>query len=270
MKKFIVKSLLIFSPFLVAIAIEVFVLPIDFFTFRVYEALRMKCLPGKFYPNMEITKIEEGDSAAHTRFAYKRKVTWITDRYGYRKQNTNREKHEIVIIGDSHTVGSGLTQEDILSEVLEKRLRAGVYPLAPASLSTLLKDSRFKRHPPDIVILERKEIRIPLLPPVKVSAKKTPTALERQLGEIEDRLENWICGNRFNQVAKVYLDRICKENMLFYLRASLRRLGASPSNNSISTKDGFVSFVQGAKVNEDVSKDQFDKDVTSSRPIMKY
>jgi hypothetical protein len=31
MKKFIVKSLLILSPFLVAIAIEVFVLPVDFF-----------------------------------------------------------------------------------------------------------------------------------------------------------------------------------------------------------------------------------------------
>jgi len=30
MKKFIVKSLLIFSPFLVAIAIEVFVFPVDF------------------------------------------------------------------------------------------------------------------------------------------------------------------------------------------------------------------------------------------------
>src|SRR5208337_1276775 len=101
----------------------------------------------------------------------------------------------------------------------------GVYPLAPANLSTLLKDSRFKHHPPDIVILERKEIGIGVLPPVKVSAKKTPTALERQLSEIGDRLENWICDNRFIQVAKVYLDRIGKENMLFYLRASLRRPG---------------------------------------------
>jgi hypothetical protein len=56
---------------------------------------------------MEITKIEEEDLAAYTRFAYKRKVTWITDRYGYRKQNTNRDKYKIVIIGDSMTVGGG-------------------------------------------------------------------------------------------------------------------------------------------------------------------
>jgi len=56
---------------------------------------------------MQITKIEERNLTAHTRFAYKRKATWITDRYGYRKQNTNRGKYEIVIIGDSMTVGGG-------------------------------------------------------------------------------------------------------------------------------------------------------------------
>jgi hypothetical protein len=56
---------------------------------------------------MEITKIEEGGLAAHTRFAYKRKVTWFADRYGYRRQNTNRDKYEMVIIGDSMAVGVG-------------------------------------------------------------------------------------------------------------------------------------------------------------------
>ena len=80
---------------------------------------------------MEITKIEEGDLAHHTRFAIKKKVKWMTDRYGYRKQNTDRKKHEVVIIGDSNIAGSGLTQEEILSEVLEEQLKDSVYPYAP-------------------------------------------------------------------------------------------------------------------------------------------
>ena len=143
MRKFLAKSTLFLLPFVLAIGIELFILPIDFFTFRVWEALVIRkyrnSLPGQFYPNMEVTKIEEGDMAHHTKFAYKRKVKWITDRYGYRKQNTNRSKHQVVIIGDSNIAGSGLTQEDILSEVLEKKLKVGVYPLSPGRLGYLFK-----------------------------------------------------------------------------------------------------------------------------------
>ncbi len=40
MKKFILESLLIFGPFLVAIAIEVFVLPVDFFSFEFGRRLK--------------------------------------------------------------------------------------------------------------------------------------------------------------------------------------------------------------------------------------
>ena len=171
MKKFVLKSVLFLIPFLAAIGIELFVLPIDFFTFRVWEALVIRkyhnILPGQFYPNMEITKMEEGDLAHHTKFTYKRKAKWITDRYGYRKQNTNRVKNEVVIIGDSNIAGSGLTQEDILSEVLERKLKVGVYPISPGSLDTFLKERRFKKDPPDIVIISSVERFIFYLPPVK-------------------------------------------------------------------------------------------------------
>ena len=269
MKKFIVKTFLIFLPFLAAIGIELFVLPIDFFTFRVWESLRVeKFLKGKFYPNKEITRIEEGDLAPHTRFAYKRKVTWITDRYGYRKQNTNLVRQEIVIIGDSHTVGSGLTQEDILSEVLEKKLRVGVYPYAPASLKTFLKDRRFRLNLPDVIIIARIEISIcDDLPPVKVSTDKASTQLEKQLFEIEDRFENLIFDNRFAQFFGECLDRIYKENMLYSLRARLRRIGSSYSRamyppNSIATKDGIVLFAEGARANREVSKGHLDRAIS--------
>jgi alginate O-acetyltransferase complex protein AlgJ len=269
MKKFVLKSVLFLIPFLAAIGIELFVLPIDFFTFRVWEALVIRkfrnILPGEFYPNMEITKIEEGDLAHHTKFTYKRKVKWYTDQYGYRKQNTNRGKNEVVIIGDSNIAGSGLTQEDILSEVLEKKLRVSVYPISPASLETFLKERRFLSNPPDIVIISSVERFIFYLPPVKVRSKKISTKLKAQIREIGYRLRNQISGNRFIQCVGVYLDRIYKANMLQYLRASLRRIGSSHSetifSRSVSSKYGPVFFLQGADANKDVPKDQFDKAV---------
>lgn len=269
MKRFLAKSTLFLLPFVLAIGIELFVLPIDFFTFRVWEALVIRkyrnILPGEFYPNMEITKIEEGDLAHHTEFTYKRKVKWYTDRYGYRKQNTNRKKHEVVIIGDSNIAGSGLTQEDILSEVLEKKLKVSAYPVSPASLDTFLKERRFRSDPPDIVIISSVERFVFYLPPVKIRSKKISTKLKTRIREIGYRLRNQISGNRFIQCIGVYLDRIYKANMLQYLRATLRRIGSSHSqtisSNSVSSKHGPVFFLQGASANKDIPKDQFDKAV---------
>ena len=214
MKKFVLKSTLFLIPFLAAIGIELFVLPIDSFTFRVWEALVIRkyrnILPGEFYPNMEVTKIEEGDMAHHTKFTYKRKVKWVTDRYGYRKQNTNRNKHEVVIIGDSNIAGSGLTQEDILSEVLEKRLKVSVYPISPASIDTFLKERRFENTPPDIVIIASVERFIFYLSPFKVSSQKVPTGFKKQIREVRHRFKDQIEGNWLIQSVGISLDRIYK------------------------------------------------------------
>jgi hypothetical protein len=270
MKKFLAKSTLFLLPFALTIGTELFILPIDFFTFRVWEALVIRkfrnILPGEFYPNMEITKIEEGDLAHHTKFTYKRKVKWITDRYGYRKQDTNRVKNEVVVIGDSNIAGSGLTQEDILSEVLERKLKVGVYPISPGSLGSFLKERRFKKDPPDIVIISSVERFIFYLPPLKDTSKKISSKLRSQIREIGYRLRNQISGNRLIQCVGVYLDRIYKANMLQYMRASLRRMIESSDSQTInpdrfSSKYGPVFFLQGADANKDVSKDQFDKAV---------
>jgi len=267
MKKFVFKSVLFLVPFLVAIGIELFVLPIDFFTFRVWEALVIRkyrnILPGEFYPNMEITKIEEGDLAHHTRFTHKRKVRWVTDRYGYRKQNTNRSRHEVVVIGDSNIAGSGVTQEDILSEVLEKKLGMSVYPISPGSLDTFLRERRFQRDPPNIVIISSVERFMFSLPPVKVTSKNVSTKLRIVIRDIGYRLRNQISGSHLIQFVGVSLDRIYKANMLQYLRASLRRMGPSDSgaipSGSVSSKYGPVFFLQGADANKDVPKDRLDQ-----------
>lgn len=259
MKKFVLKFVLFLLPFSAAIGIELFILPIDIFTFRVWEAVEVmkyrRMFPGLLYPNMEITKIEEGDLAAHTRFAVKKKVKWLTDRYGYRKQNTDLEKHKIVIIGESNIAGSGLTQKEILSEVLENQLKVSVYPYAPApvgGISSFLKDDRFIENSADIVVfarIEREILDLSSLRPVKHN--KLSSEFKRQIQQ-----------NRMIQSFSIQLDRLSKMVMLHYFRASLRRGISGPGylgTEPISSPYGPIFFIQGGGANEDVPKEKMDK-----------
>src|SRR4030042_2635750 len=175
MRRFIVKLILFLSPFFLVLLIELFVLPLDYFTFRVWEAVVVRkfknILPGPFYPNREITKMEEGDLGHHFRFALRRRVKWGTDCYGFRKKNMDVRRHPVVIVGESNIAGSSLTQEEILSEVLEKRLNVSVYPYAPVGgINSFLKDKRFIENFPDILIftrVERELLDLPILKPPK-------------------------------------------------------------------------------------------------------
>lgn len=259
MKKFLFRLFLFLVPFLAALWLELFILPIDFFTFRVWEAAVVKeyrrLLPGPFYPNLEITKLEDRDLAHHTEFAEKRKVTWMLDPFGYRKQETGRRYHPIVVVGDSNVAGSGLTQEEMFSEVLEKKLQVSTYPFSPGSINGFLSDKRFLRAPPKIVILGSIEREITNLRP--------PRKLKKSSSRLQDWLRTWIVENRSVQSLGILLDRFYKMNMLYYWRASLRRL-IRPRRTRFETvpsPDGPVFFLQGARANEVVPKDQFQKAV---------
>jgi len=254
MKKFAFRFVLFLSPFILAIAIELFVLPIDFFTFRVWEAVLVKnfrkFLPGPFYPNMKIEKIEEGDLAHHKIFAVKKKVVWEIDQYGYRKKNTDRSKHEIVIIGESNIAGSSLTQKDMLSELLEEKLNVSVYPLAPVTITAFFKKKRFINHPPDIAIFASIERLIPYIEMPKLPRKKKSNALV-------SKLENKIEDNRFFQSIAVFLDRLSKGNMLNYLRAGLRRI-VSNSRDTPPRRNPLL-FLNGKPIIPAITKDHFDR-----------
>ena len=203
------------------VSIELFILPIDFFTFRVWEALLIKefrsILPGHFYPRMEITKLETGgDLAHHTPFAIPKRVKWMTDRYGYRKKDAERIKPQVVIIGDSNIAGLGLTQKEMLSEVLEDRLKVPVYPYAPVgSINTFLKDLRFKKDRPKIVIVSFIEKDILNMPFPKLPQKREGLL---PFYEWRDELKQ----TRWVQSSGVLLDRLSKMNMLNYARARIR------------------------------------------------
>jgi hypothetical protein len=239
------------------VSVELFVLPIDFFTFRVWEALLIKefrsILPGHFYPRMEMTKLETGgDLAHHTPFAIPKRVKWMTDRYGYRKKDLEGIKPQVVIIGDSNIAGHGLTQKEMLSEVLEDQLKVPVYPYAPVgSINTFLKDLRFKKDRPKIVIVSLIERDILNMPFPKLPQKREGL-LPFYEGRDELKQTKWV------QSAGVLLDRLFKMNMLNYARARIRNTAVMDFHH-FSSKFGPMFFVQGEAANKEVSNEDFHK-----------
>ena len=194
-----------------ALVIELFVLPIHQFTFRVWESLAVKrsfgVLKGQFYPNVEVQKAEEGDLAYYTHCAVKKDVTWFTDTYGYRKASSRVKRYPLVIVGDSNIAGSSLSQEELLSEVLEKKLGKSVYPLAGERLRALFQHDFLKKNLPDIVILESIERDIPDgLSPLKRADVQRSSRIDKA-GEA-------MRTNPILQNIAIVLDRIFKEHLV--------------------------------------------------------
>jgi lysophospholipase L1-like esterase len=202
---------------------------------------------------MEIAKLETGgDLAHHTPFAIPKRVKWMTDRYGFRKKDLEGTKPRVVIVGDSNILGSRLTQEEMFSEVLEERLKVPVYPYAPVgSINAFLKDSRFERQPPEIVILSIVERNI-----IDLSAAKQPK--KRVGGQFFFKWRDRFQEIRWVQVAGVFLDRLCKMNMLHYVRA---RIGKGPVEvfRPVPSRFGPMYFLQGEAANREVPEDRFEK-----------
>lgn len=258
MRKFILKAFLFACPFLFMIGIELFALPVDFFTFRIWEAVLIRkvhsIFPGHFYPLMELTKLEtRGDLARHTPFANPKKVKWITDRYGFRKRDREGMKPAIVIVGDSNIAGQALSQEEMLSEVLEEKLKVPVYPYAPVgSINTFLKDLRFRKDPPQTVILsyiERDILHMPFPKPRRTERFPAFYEWRERVRQIR-----WV------QSTGVLIDRLFKMNMLNYVRSKI--------GNTVSlgfcyfpSKFGLMLFVQGETANRAVSSERLGKTV---------
>jgi len=250
MKKLLGKIILFSAPFFLLLAMEL-CLPIDYFTFRAWEALTVSwhhdrfsiCLPGPFYPDVKLTKIEEGDLGHHTPYAEKKLVTWETDTYGYRKKPKPGALPRIVIVGDSTIAGSGLTQEATLSETLGSVLGVDVYPLAPADMNVFLRDERFTGGPAEVVILAAIERNIVLLPLLKPKEERYGPFLE----------------NRLIRRIAILLNRIRKMNMYYFVRA---RRSQTPRHVY-----GGMLFWQGDEANREIPKNQYEKAV---RTIASY
>ncbi|MBX0332458.1 hypothetical protein K3G39_04330 [Pontibacter sp. HSC-14F20] len=165
-KRLFKKLLLLVLPFVLWPIIEAVVLPMNFFTFRIWETISVnsvRLMSGPFYPKMHLHMEEEGELAPRTPYAEKKQVEWYTDPYGYRNRDT---KAEVLLIGDSNITGAKLSQEETLAEVLEKQLGKEVYSFAPATVNRFLGTKRFEENPPEMVVVSSIERRIPELPAV--------------------------------------------------------------------------------------------------------
>lgn len=207
------KLALAAAPLLALLVIEAFVMPLDFCTFRCWEALSVRSIkwafPGPFYPNQQLSRVEEGDLGHGTKYAVSRQVTWVTDEYGFRnRESRDVGELDVVIVGDSFVAGTGLTQDQILPEVLEREHGFKSYGFAPANMKHFLRDPRFSKSLPKIVIL--------------AIAERSLSRLS-SIVEPSTEIQKWAehLGSRYPSIAEP-LDRILSPCLPFYAQALIR------------------------------------------------
>lgn len=138
MKKFLVSLLVFLIPIILLMVTEV-VLPPNFFAFRPWEALKYSTTVAtycQFYPSETVEMDAVGDLRHHTPKAVVRRELWITDKIGYRN-DAFVEEADVLIIGDSFIAGTGISQEDLLSNRLKAKFgkELKVYNMAPSSFT---------------------------------------------------------------------------------------------------------------------------------------
>jgi alginate O-acetyltransferase complex protein AlgJ len=157
MKTLLRNSILFAAPFLLFLGIELFVLPIDAFTFRVWEAATISgnFLKGAFLPFLHIEKIESGDRRLPN--GPTKRVEWFTDGFGYRNRLRPIARFDVVAIGDSNIVGTFLDQPNTFAETLERSCGCTVYNHAysgPGDFLNYLRQERFAKFPPKLVFYD--------------------------------------------------------------------------------------------------------------------
>jgi len=216
MKTLIGKFLALAAPFVIAVAIELFVLPIDFFTFRVWEALlfhdsRVRPVTGGFYPDKHVIKSEKADQLGF-RDQNPKLVEWFTDAYGFRNRPevAQHSQFDIVIIGDSNIVGSYLDQKDTIAEVLARKCRCLTYSYGSGSKRLFFSDPRFKTNSPRVIIAEAR--------PGELYQKEV---VEQVYGNGDALTSQEMPISDLPVAIAVLVDRVLKANMLEFVRSRL-------------------------------------------------
>ncbi|MGE0636657.1 MAG: hypothetical protein AB7G44_13075 [Bacteroidia bacterium] len=240
MKAFL-KHFVLFSAILcIPIVVELFILPLDFGTFRCWEALSVNKYPdyfyGSLYPNSTLLKTEVGDLAHHTQFARQKTVFFKTDKYGFRNTSFIK-KPKVLIIGDSFTWGGGLDQDDIISSVLNRDYPdVSSYNIAPANFNLFIKmlNTNIIEKPEMLVFscVERNIFEDYFLPEIGQYDKKVTPLNKRS---------EYLC---------ILLDRIGKKNMWNNFSARLKKSHGSGLQSPIN-KDIF--FYQGSHVTTSIN-----------------
>lgn len=269
---FLLKLMLFIAPFALALAAETFVFPIDAFSFRSWEALSVsgnkwinQFFAGMpFYPSRRLERQETGDLGHHTIYAEVKHVVWETDPWGFRNGSDAGGIYDVVIVGDSFTVGTGLSNEGMLSTQLEQSTGLRTYAYAPSTVKELLDEERFRTRPRPTVVFQflEKELLFKIMwleevLPVDAAdatdARRTPGAVGQA----------WYA-------ALTVLDRYCKGAMLLSTRARLRDRVSSAVHEALGRKyvkapeatvgeDGKTLFLLGSEANQVLAQNIIDR-----------
>jgi hypothetical protein len=124
--------------------------------FRAWERLYDRD-SRRFLPSRQIEMVEMGDLGYKSwirALQHPRRSRFTTDRWGFRNAS-DFEHPRIVVIGDSYVAGSGLSDDETITSRLGAHLGEPVYNFATQHLNgpaLYLRDPRFARQPPEIVI----------------------------------------------------------------------------------------------------------------------
>lgn len=161
MLKFLAKLTIFFLILIAAIGVYVYLTPLDLYTYRSWEAMSplFLGLGQPFYPNQHLEIVEVGELGVRTEYSIEKPVEFITDYYGQRYAGPMLEGYDIIIVGDSNVVGSGLTQADTIAAVLADETGRSVYPFYN-SIDGFLNEAHLTAQKPQLVILMRIERRV--------------------------------------------------------------------------------------------------------------
>jgi hypothetical protein len=231
-KTIIARLSLLFAPLVIWQMVELFVLPVDLFTFRFWEALvaqRVHLLPGPFYPNTYLEKYSAGDLAS--RGPRRKLVRFHSDRYGQRNPPRGDKAFEIVIIGDSNIMGSHIDEPDTIRAEVESRCNCSVYAYGSglwSNILSFLEDDRFERNPPAYVVLEFRpgdfeQGNMRVYRPCAGSAFPNRTLVARLCDTVDSRLLQVLAamGLQEHQTVLAFIDRFHKQPAYHFLHSRL-------------------------------------------------
>lgn len=260
-KKFIIKTFLFLIPFFIMSAVELS-LPVNYFSHRLWESINVYnrtgriLLPGPFYPNMKISMIETGDLGVHTPYEVTKNVEWITNKDGYRTKLSPDNHYDVVLVGDSLAVGSGLDQKDTAAEVLSRYLGKDVYGMGGILMTELLHSGYIEKDKPKTIVLIQMERDLTDISNFSVNYKYNAISLAHDFAQ---KSINSLHLEKLNSEF-VLLDRFLKQNMYHYFRANTQYFFEAKS--VIKFNNSPMLFFQGDIANKEVLKQDFDLTVS--------
>ena len=223
MQKLLLKILLFFCG-LCTFVVLMQLIPKDTFTFRSWESViwvEKSDTIGRFYPNIKSVRDESGDLGHNSKYnVLKKNIYWETDKYGFRNDQSKDAAYDIVLVGDSNSVGSGTTQEQILSKQISRRIGSNVFNYAPMEIDgAFLANLSDMGINPKVVIYEKIEREIP-----KIAECNDQDIAQKHRRTIKDAIEQSmksLFANNLYTYVLIARDRFYKKEPVNFIQGKI-------------------------------------------------